>query len=527
MSFDGVFIRHLLEEMKPDLINQRINRINHLDRNSFVFVLGNRKELLLDLHADSCHFRFISAHYVPGTQTFPLFSQLKKHLEGGRILDVEQAGCDRVVVFSLASFDDLGFPREMKLVLELFGRNANLILLDSEGLIVDSLKKTYLLGDEDKRIIVPKARYAFPENQGRINPFDSGQVLESNNYQGVSKILFSEILFQNDVGIVKRRTEPVLIKAGNKYYFYCFPLYHLGGELTAFPTLSELLEHYYVEIRRHDVLNSEQKKLEHRIQREMNRISEKLRKQKEEYREAQEKLSLEKTGNLLSSNLHLVPKGADSVEVEDFYEGGGKVLIPLNPLLSPAQNLEEIFSKYKKAKRAVGMIEEQIKATEAELLYWETLAAQLQEAGISEIREIMEELRQERGPKPKKRQRPQITTFKTLEGAVIMVGKNNIQNNYLTHELANKEDYFFHVQGIPGAHTILRCGKLTPELVKLAGMIAAQHSRAKNSQNVPVDYTQVKNVKKVPKTKGSFVTYTKQKTVFVTPDPEYIRKNTV
>ncbi|HHZ12018.1 MAG TPA: hypothetical protein GYA05_04825, partial [Acholeplasmataceae bacterium] len=305
MSFDGVFIRHLLEEMKPDLINQRINRINHLDRNSFVFVLGNRKELLLDLHADSCHFRFISAHYVPGTQTFPLFSQLKKHLEGGRILDVEQAGCDRVVVFSLASFDDLGFPREMKLVLELFGRNANLILLDSEGLIVDSLKKTYLLGDEDKRIIVPKARYAFPENQGRINPFDSGQVLESNNYQGVSKILFSEILFQNDVGIVKRRTEPVLIKAGNKYYFYCFPLYHLGGELTAFPTLSELLEHYYVEIRRHDVLNSEQKKLEHRIQREMNRISEKLRKQKEEYREAQEKLSLEKTGNLLSSNLHL------------------------------------------------------------------------------------------------------------------------------------------------------------------------------------------------------------------------------
>ena len=288
------------------------------------------------------------------------------------------------MVFSLASFDDLGFPREMKLVLELFGRNANLILLDSEGLIVDSLKKTYLLGDEDKRIIVPKARYAFPENQGRINPFDRPGLGKTT--PGVFKILFSEILFQNDVGIVKRRTEPVLIKAGNKYYFYCFPLYHLGGELTAFPTLSELLEHYYVEIRRHDVLNSEQKKLEHRIQREMNRISEKLRKQKEEYREAQEKLSLEKTGNLLSSNLHLVPKGADSVEVEDFYEGGEKVLIPLNPLLSPAQNLEEIFSKYKKAKRAVGMIEEQIKATEAELLYWETSPATAG-TGISEIRE--------------------------------------------------------------------------------------------------------------------------------------------
>ena len=525
MSFDGVFIRHLLEEVKPDLIGQRINRIHNLDRNSFVFVLANRKELLLDFHADSCHFRFLNAPYVRGKQSFPLFIQLKKHLEGSRILSSEQAGNDRVVLITLASHDELGFPKQMKLVLELFGRNGNLILLDEEGLIIDCLKKTYFLSD--KRIIVPKAKYELPDDRGRINPYNNNRVLEYNQYQGVSKILYAEIRFQNDVGIVNSKTEPVLIKTVNKDHFYCFPLRHLGGETTSFPSLSLLLEHYYLEIREQDILNSEQRKLEQRIQREGNRAAEKMRKQKEEFREAQEKLGLEKIGNLLGANLHLVPEGAAAIEVEDFYAGNQKLLITLNPELSPAENLEEIFLKYKKAKRTVAILEEQIKATEAELLYWETLALQLQGAGISEIREILEELRPEEKQKTRKnRQKPQITTYETADGALIMVGKNNLQNNYLTHELANKNDYFFHVQGAPGAHTILRCKELTPELVKLAGTIAAYHSRAKHSENVPVDYTLVRNVKKVPKTKGSFVTYRHQKTVFVTPDRDYIEKNT-
>ena len=108
-----------------------------------------------------------------------------------------------------------------------------------------------------------------------------------------------------------------------------------------------------------------------------------------------------------------------------------------------------------------------------------------------------------------------------------MVGKNNIQNNYLTHTLAQKTDYFFHVKNAPGSHTILRCEELTPELIKLAGMIAAFYSKNRNSENVPVDYTLIKNVKKVPKTKGSFVTYTNYKTVYVTPDADFINKNTI
>lgn len=528
MSFDGVFINHLLEEVKPDLISQRINRVNHLDKNSFVLSLGNRREFLIDLHADSCHFRFLEAPYIPGNQNFPLFTLLKKYLEGGRILALEQAENDRIVIMSLAAYDDLGFPKNIKLVLELFGRNSNLILLDEEGMILDCMKKTYLLSEKAERIIVPKVKYELPENDGRINPYQTDQVFEYNHYQGVSSLLYAEMRFQNSVEIVKNKTVPVLIKANGKTYFYCFPLSHLGGEVEVFPTLSLLLEHYYLEVKHQDLVNSEQKKLEQKIQKEKNKISEKLRKQKEEYLEAKEKLKLEKIGNLLSANLHLIQKGASSVEVEDFYNQGEKILIPLNPLLSPTKNLEDVFSKYKKAKRTITRLEEQIKATEAELLYWETLEVQLEQAGVLEIREILEELKTENEPSKKKRkQKPRITTYKTENDAIIMVGKNNVQNNYLTHTLAQKTDYFFHVKNAPGSHTILRCKELTPELIKLAGMIAAYFSKNKYSENVAVDYTLVRNVKKVPKTKGSFVTYTNQKTVYVTPDLDYITKNTL
>lgn len=528
MSFDGVFINHLLEEIKTKLIKQRINRIHSLDRNSFILSLANRHELLIDLHADSCHLRFINTEYLPANQTFPLFTLLKKNLESGRILDVRQVDNDRIVILELAAYDELGFPNKVKLVLELFGRNSNLLLLNEDDIIIDCLKKTYVISDKDGRIVLPKVKYELPDNQGRINPYYANKVLEYNHYQGVSNLLYAEMRFQNDVNIIKKKTEPVLLKTNGKYNFYCFNLQHLNAEVSTFPTLSELLEHYYLVIRQQDIINAEQRKLEQRVRREKAKALEKLRKQQEDYRKAEKNLNLEKTGNLLSANLHLVSKGASAIEVDDFYNNGEKVLIPLDPLLTPAQNLEHIYSKYKKAKRTLVSLEEQTKATEAEILYWETMEEQLQNAGTLEIREILDELKADAPrPKSKRKQKPQLTTYKTEDGAIIMVGKNNLQNNYLTHTLAQKSDYFFHVKNAPGSHTILRCEELTPELIKLAGMIAAFYSKNKYSENVAVDYTMVKNVKKVPKTKGSFVTYTNYKTVYVTPDADFIKKNTI
>jgi predicted ribosome quality control (RQC) complex YloA/Tae2 family protein len=373
MSFDGVFIRHLLEEIKINLIHQRINRVHNLDKNSFILSLSNRYQLLIDLHADSSHLRYTNIEFIPANQTFPLFTLMKKNLEGGRILGLEQVENDRIIILKIASFNNLGFPKEIKLVLELFGRNSNLILLDEEGMIIECLKKTYLLNDKGGRIILPKVKYVLPEDRDRINPYTTDKVLEYNRYQGVSNLLYPEIRFQNNLEIINQKTEPVIIKANEKYYFYCFNLEYLNGEIINYPTLSELLEHYYVNIKHQDIINSEQKQLEMRFRKEKIKSEEKLKKQKEEFQKAKKNLNLEKLGNLLSANLHLVPKGASAIEVEDFYNDGQKVLINLNPLLSPVQNLEQIYRKYKKAKRTLNHLEEQIKNSYSEILYWETM----------------------------------------------------------------------------------------------------------------------------------------------------------
>ncbi|MDD3999629.1 MAG: NFACT RNA binding domain-containing protein [Bacilli bacterium] len=526
MSFDGVFIKHLLEEMKIDLLKQRVNRIHSLDRNSFVFSLSNRHELLIDLHSDSSHLRFTEVEYVPTNQNYPLFTLMKKNLEGARIQNIEQVENDRIVIFHFAAFDELGFPKNIKLILELFGGNSNLFLLDEENIIIDCLKKSYLFGEKENRINHPKIKYCFPDNQGKINPYKTNKILESNRYQGVSSLLFPEIRFQNQLGIIHNETKPTLFKVKNKYYFYCFNLEYLKADTTNFSSLSKLLENYYLHIRKQVLTNSEQKQLENLFQKEISKTEAKLKKQIEELRQAETKLNLEKIGNLLSANLHLVQKGDSKLEVDDFYHPGQKQIIPLNSELSPAKNLENIFGKYKKAKRAIIHLEEQIEITKNEIRYWQTLSFQLENAEAKDIREIFAEVRKDsRKTKTKKPQKPQITTFK-VDDSLIMVGKNNLQNNYLTHTLAKKDDYFFHVKNVPGSHTILRSKNITPKLINLAAMIAAYFSKSRNSSQVPVDYTKIRNVKKVPKTKGSFVTYTHYQTVYVTPDYEFIKNHT-
>ncbi|NLD26538.1 MAG: fibronectin/fibrinogen-binding protein [Acholeplasmataceae bacterium] len=521
MSLDGVFLGRLLEELKPQIEKQRINRVHSLDKNSFVLALANHKEVLVSLNADSSRMNLITREYIPTSKLTPLAGFLKKHLEGGIITSIYQVENDRLAVLGIDSFDELGFIQPLKLVLELFGRSANLLLLNKDNIILECLNKTYVLS-ESNRILVPKMPHQFPKTD-KINPFQTNRLLEYNQYQGVSNLLFSEMRFQNDINIIKSPTDPVIIHSRGRYHFYCFPLQHLGGECKHYPTLSEMLEEYYLNLQHEQIRSSEQRQIENYLKKEKQKAANKLQKQELELKTAKSNLGLEKIGNILSTNLWRVPKGAEYVEFEDFYEQNQPIKIALNPLLSPSQNLEQIFHRYKKAKRAILQIEEQIEATRKEILYLETLNEQLQQAGIKELREINTEITKT-PEKARGKQKPAISTFKIAEDAIVMVGKNNLQNNYLTHTLAKRDDYFFHVKDSQGSHTILRCTALSDELVKITAMIAAYYSKSRLSSQVPVNYTLVRNLKKVPGTKGSFVTYQNYKTVFVTPDEDLIRR---
>ena len=526
MSFDGVFIHHLINEVREQITNQRINKVFLIDFQNFILNLSNRKNLLLCLNSDNSHFRFTTEDYLHSNKVNPFYITLKKYLASSVIVDIKQIANDRIVDISIDSYNELGYSQRIHLILELFGRNSNFYITDSIYQIIDCYKKNILLSENTSRVLLPKMTYTNPTTD-RINPFTTKVIYNENKYLGVSNLLYAEIIYQNNLEIINKKTEPQIITTSQKIYFYCFDLEHLQGEVTYFPSLSELLEYYYLNNRNLIIQSAEQKQVENYLKREIIKVQNKIQKQEQEKREAVLNLDLERIGNLLSTNLYRVSKNSSQITVLDFYNNNQEIVIPLNPLLSPAKNLDNIFSKYKKAKRTLIYVEEQIKASINELQYLETLKEQFLISKASDLKEIIEELGlNKKNNQPKKKTKPQITKYYDALGNLIMVGKNNIQNNYLTHTLANKNDYFFHVKNAPGSHTILRTKSLTEEAIILASHIAAIYSKNKYSSNVAVDYTLVKNVRKVPKTKGSFVTYTNYQTSYVTPDIDYITKHT-
>jgi len=529
MIIDGVFLHHLVNELQEQLTNTRINKLIQIDNNSYLFSLQGKRKLYLNLNPDICHLRLTNTEYIQATKHSSFYSLLKKYLEGSLIKNLNQYENDRIITMEIEASDDLGFKSSYYLVIELFGKDANLFLLDNDFMILDCLKKSYLLDENNNRIFFPKMQYTYPP-QTKINPFKTDTILSVNDYQGMSNLIYTEVIFRNDLSFLKEKPKPVLINTNKKIIFSCFSLTHLNGLETEFKSLSELLEEYYNYVLKVSTQNNDQKLLENYLKKEIAKIQKKIEKQEIEKQEAIKNLDLERIGNLLSANLHKVEKNSNRVIVEDFYNNNELVTIELDPKLSPTKNLDNIFNRYKKAKRAINLIDEQIQANKDELQYLLTLQDQLKIAKHQEIKEILEELDllpKTEKQKNKKNKKIEIELFTDKNGNKIWVGKNNIQNNYLTHEFALKTDYFFHVKGIPGSHTIVRCKSLTPEVINLAANIAAYYSKARNSSNVAVDYTLVKYVKKVPKMKGSFVTYTNEKTVFVTPDLDFIKKNTI
>lgn len=526
MSFDGVFINHLIKELKDQIIGQRINKILFLNDTDYIFSLSRRIQLLITVNGNNPHMRITKEDYIQSTITNSLSINFKKYFESSIISDLYQIRNDRIVVLQVISHDELGYENKYQLILEFFGRNSNLIITNSNNIIIDCFKKTFLLENNDKRIVIPKAKYEYPISD-KLDPFEENTLNDTNIYEGVSNILFSEMIYQNNINIIENKTNPVLIINGYKNYFYAFDLSNIKGDRKYFDSLSDLLEYFYITTKNYTIHNNEQKLIEDYIKREINKNKQKLTKQLDELKQANINLKYEQIGNLLSANLHKVSKNSKYIIVNNFYNDNEEITIDLDPLLSPSQNLNHIFNKYKKSKRAIEHLNEQIENTKNDIVYYECLQEQLQISKNLDLKEIISELNiSSKLPKNRKKTKPNITIYNDLLDNVIYVGKNNIQNNYLTHTLANKNDYFFHVKNIPGSHTILRVKEINDDVVYLAGAIAAYHSKAKNSSNVGVDYTKVKNVKKVPKMKGSFVTYTNYKTVYVTPSIDYIKNNT-
>ncbi|MFC0474793.1 NFACT family protein [Robertmurraya beringensis] len=564
MSFDGLFTRAITKELSEALRGGRINKIHQPFKNEIVLVIragGKNHKLLLSVHPSYARAQLTTETYENPNEP-PMFCMLlRKHLEGYILEDIHQVGLERMIVLDVKGRNELGDLSSKQLIIEIMGRHSNIILIDkTRNMILDSIKHvSYALNSH--RAILPGQEYKLPPAQNKINPLEATEedVLRSldfnagkmdkqlvEHFAGLSPLLAREIV--HEAGVANRNTmpkafirhmekihthqyEPSIMNAQGKEMFYLFPMTHISGEVQSFSKISEMLDRFYFGKAERDRVKQQGNDLERLIVNERDKNKKKIDKLQKTLVDAQNAEEYQLFGELLTANLYAVERGMTSVEVINYYdENAGVVTIPLDPQKSPSDNAQRYFTKYQKAKTARKIVQEQIEKANEEVLYFETLIQQMETASIKDIEEIRQELveegyirdRQKNKSKKQVLAKPVLDQYVSSDGTDILVGKNNKQNDYLTNKVASRDDIWLHTKDIPGSHVVIRSKNPSDSTILEAANIASYFSKARSSSSVPVDFTQVRHVKKPNGAKPGFVIYDNQQTVYVTPDENLI-----
>lgn len=532
MSFDGIFLNKLTKELEC-IKSGRITKIMESGDTDFVLTIRADKvnyHVLISLSCDFTRIHFTTKSYdfpnVP--KSFTMF--LRKHIEGFFIEDLYQYGNDRILVFKLAGYNEMKDFSHKFLICELMGRYANLILTNEDYQILEVLKKAGV--SEFGRTMLPNAIYQFPL-ETKLNPFSL--TLEEmlflpitspkelcQKFEGVSMNLACYAFSKEQAipyfyELLHQEVSPsIYIQKGKSDYYYL----SLGNLIATHSSLSELLESFYYDRDNQAKIKAKTNDLEHFIEKQIAKNEKKIKKLTIEAIEAAHAEDYKIKGELLLSYPHLKDKESQ-IEVFDYYKNES-VVIQLDPKYDIITNSQKFYKKYQKIKTAIYYIEEQLKVARNEIEYFQVLLDQLKCASIKDALEIQQELIDHRymledKEKNKKKVRPNYLTYIVGE-TLLYVGKNNIQNEYVTHKLAKGSDYWFHVQKASGSHVIVATNELTEELCRTAAMLAAKFSSLSDSSSIPVDFTQVKHIKKIPGKRNCFVTYTRQKTIYIDID---------
>mgnify|MGYP004446309535 CR=1 FL=1 len=580
MALDGVFLRLIKNQLEP-LIGGRVDKIHQPSREEILLTIRTREgafRLLFNTGAGNARVHVTTAE-IENPKTPPMFCMLmRKHLSSGKLMDIRQDGFERILYFDFDSANEMGDICRFTLAIEIMGRHSNLILINSENKIVDSIKR---VGQDmsSVRMILPGMTYTLPPKEQRFSLIDNESseicngVKDYPKYtlpkalmkviEGISPVFAREAEFYTAKGeelVVENMTDEHFdrlnffikktasdLKSGeNKYTVlrtkdgllkdFCFCDISQYGNLMItkqFESPCEVLDYFYSQ--RDSVARMKQKAqdLFKLLMITIDRISRRTANQRQELKECAEREKLKKCGDLIMSNLYRIEKGQGSVEVEDFYEPDCPIIkIKLDKRLNPSQNAQKYYREYRKLDTAEKKLTGLIKEGEEELLYidsvFDSLTRATTEGEVAELRaELAEQgyvkLSRIKG-KPPKAMPPM--KFISSDDYEILVGRNNKQNDKLTCKTADKTDIWLHTKEITGSHTIIRCnGENPPENTILeAAIIAAYHSKGRNSSQVPVDFTLIKNVKKPTGAKPGMVIFTSNQTLYVTPDEELVEK---
>lgn len=579
MAFDGVTLYHLKEEFQSLLIGGRIRKIYQPEADEIRLLVNVGREnyhLLLSANASNPR-AYLTQKLKENPSAPPSFCMiLRKYIMNGTITDFSQHETDRVLEISIASKNEFNEPTTRKLLVEIMGRNSNIILIDASQKILDSMKKVGTTSSRYRQIL-PGRDYIYPPENNRIGFFSldpavytqllteyKDQSVERTLVQGflgISPTIAHEITFR--AGIDPNLSLFELSKKQTQYLYqsFCeviaeiketiFPniiyfnrdmldfattdLHHMRQDhrIETFPSVSRMLEEYY--FRRDKILRfkTHGANLRHQLETLLKKNKKKLKNLYQDVETSHKNEKYKLLGDLITANIYAIEKGMESVTLMNYFDPEcADIEVALKVNRTPAQNAQAYYKKYNKGKTALVHLDEHIRETAERIYYLESLLNSLEQSTeFSELDEIRHEfLHSEFNKKAltkedRKKQTPSKPRhYISSEGFHIFVGKNNYQNDIISTKMGIAEDCWLHVKDAPGSHVLIVAkGRFITEATLLeAGTLAAWYSKSRNSGNVAVDYLEYKYLKKPNKAKPGMVIFTNQNTMYVTPDREKI-----
>ena len=577
MPFDGITIKCLVNELNSKLKGGRVDKIHQPERSEIVLHIrsfGGNYKLLLCANPS-----FPRVHITNTTKenptSPPMFCMLlRKHRANGKIIGFEQVEFERIIKINIESTDELGFKGVKTLVVEIMGKHSNIILTDTSGKILDSIYHVDLTVSSVRQVL-PGLMYELPPGQGKTNPLcaddnDVKAVLTNGEtelknmlmaaYSGISPVVAAEIVYRStgstdtkgcDVNeAVRERTaksfvymlkkikncefSPTVLtnaQSGKMMDFTSIDisLYESLAHSEKYDTMSEALDGFYGKKAAKEAMAQKSYDLLKFINNNLDRCEKKLQIQNETLIKVKKRDKYKMYGDLITANIYRIVQGMESIEVENYYsETLEKIYIPLQKDLTPSQNAQKYYKRYNKDKTAESETLKQKQINEQEIDYLESVKVAIQNAeNVTELNQIRDELTEQRylrgRDKIKKNKKAAVPTpmhYISSDGYDIYVGKNNLQNDYITIKLSRSTDLWFHTKLIHGSHVLVKTtdAETVPDNTYIeAATLAAYYSKARGGQNVPVDYTEVKNVKKPSGAKPGMVIYVNYNTIYTNP----------
>ena len=557
MAFDGFFTHAVVHELDQTLATGRVAKVNQPYPAELIMTIrAHRHNYSLLLSANPTYPRMQITQIAYQNPAVPsnFAMTMRKYLEGAILESFEQVDNDRIIKMNFKTRDELGDQQRLVLVIEIMARHSNVSLVNEKNhKIIDTIK--HVGSDQNRvRLLLPGATFVMPPKQDKVNPYLPNQIytdlvrkdLDENElakqlqarYQGLGRQsaqeLARELQASSDLPTTYHtflkqfeNPDPVIYDDNNgKRQFAAFLPSNIKEEqLTHYDTLSVMLDAFYAQKAERDRSKELAGQVLKVLHNELKKDRRKVKKLKQQLEDAAKADYYRIRGEILTTYLGKLTAGMTEITLPNFYDDNKPLKIKLDPELSPSRNAQKYFTKYDKLKTSVDYVKEQLKLANDEINYLANIESQIDLASPADIQEIRLELQQQgyikqKRQKSKKRRKVRVSKpeeFHTSNGTTVLVGKNNLQNDRLSFKIANKNDIWLHVKDIPGSHVIIRDSDPDEQTLLEAAQLAAYFSKGRNSDNVPVDYLPAKRLHKPNGAKPGFVTFTGQKTLYVTP----------